>query len=218
MSLDFELARSSMVDNQVRPWDVLDPQVLDVLSSVKREDYVPARYRRLAFADLVLPLEHDQVMMKPVIEGRMLQALELAPEEEVLEIGTGSGFITACLAQLARDVVSIDIHADFVERAQARFRATGLANIRVEQADALEYEPGRQFDAVVVTGAVAALPPAWLAWLKPGGRLFVVQGHSLVQRAVLYRGNAQGRIEEEGLFETALPYLIGAEPVERFVL
>lgn len=218
MSLDFELARSSMVGNQVRPWDVLDPQVLDVLSSVKREDFVPARYRRLAFADLSLPLEHGQVMMKPVIEGRMLQALELAPEEEVLEIGTGSGFITACLAQLARDVVSIDIHADFVERAQARFRATGLANIRVEQADALEYEPGRQFDVVVVTGAVAQLPPAWLAWLKPGGRLFVVQGHALVQRAVLHKSNAHGQIEEEGLFETALPYLIGAEPVERFVL
>ena len=217
MSLDFEQARSSMVNQQVRPWDVLDPRVLDVLSSIKREDFVPARYRRMAFADMALQLEHAQVMMKPVLEGRLLQALELAPEDEVLEIGTGSGFLTACLSRLARDVVSIDIHADFVERAQARFKATGLTNIRVQLADALACQPGRRFDAVAVTGAVAALPVDWLSWIKPGGRLFVVHGHSPVQQAVLFR-DAQGKVGEEGLFETDLPYLIGAEPAERFSL
>ncbi len=218
MSLDFEQARSFMVNQQVRPWDVLDPRVLDVLGTVRREDFVPARYRRMAFADMALPLEHGEAMMKPVVEGRLLQALELRPEDEVLEIGTGSGFLTACLAQLARDVVSIDIHADFVKRAQARFHATGLTNIRVELADALDFRPERRFDAVAVTGAVAALPAEFLAWLKPGGRLFAVRGHSPVQQAVLYRGDAQGRVGEEGLFETDLPYLIGAEPVAHFAL
>lgn len=218
MSLDFEQARSFMVNQQVRPWDVLDPRVLDVLGNVRREDYVPARYRRMAFADMALPLEHGELMMRPVVEGRLLQALELRPEDEVLEIGTGSGFLTACLAQLARDVVSIDIHSDFVERAQARFRSTGLSNIRVELADALNFRPQRRFDAVAVTGAVAALPVEFLSWLKPGGRLFAVHGHSPVQQAVLHRSDAHGRVGEEGLFETDLPYLIGTEPVAHFAL
>ena len=218
MSLDFEQARSYMVNQQVRPWDVLDPRVLDVLGSVRREDFVPARYRRMAFTDMALPLEHGQSMMKPVVEGRQLQALDLRPEDDLLEIGTGTGFLSACLAQLARDVVSIDIHADFVERAQARFRATGLTNIRVELADALDFQPQRKFDAVAITGAMAALPVDFLDWLKPGGRLFAVRGHSPVQQAVLFRADAQGRVGEEGLFETDLPYLIGAEPVARFAL
>lgn len=218
MSLDFEQARMLMVTQQVRAWDVLDPRVLHVLGTVQREDFVSAGHRRLAFADTALPLEHGQTMMKPVVEGRVLQALELSPEDEVLEVGTGSGYLTACLAHLARDVVSIDIHGDFVERADARFKATGLANIRVEQADALEYDPGRRFDAVAITAAVASLPQAFLGWLKPGGRLFVVEGEEPVQRASVYRVDAQGRASSEGLFETELPYLIGAEPTPRFSL
>lgn len=218
MSLDFNHARVLMVNHQVRPWDVLDPRVLDAMGAILREDFVPTRYRRMAFADLALPLEHGESMLKPVIEGRLLQALELAPEDEVLEVGTGSGYLTACLATLARDVVSIDRHADFVERARARFGATGLTNIRVEQADALSYSPGRRFDAVAVGGAVAALPQVFLSWLKPGGRLFVVQGQAPAQQAMLYRSNAQGQVAEEGLFETELPYLVGAQPAPRFAL
>src|SRR5688572_8789256 len=108
MPIDFQQARYAMVEQQVRPWDVLDPRVLDTLLQVHREDFVPPRHRKLAFADLALPLEHGETMMKPVLEGRMLQAMAIAPADEVLEIGTGSGFITACLAALARDVVSID--------------------------------------------------------------------------------------------------------------
>lgn len=218
MSLDFNHARELMVNHQVRPWDVLDPRVLDAMGAILREDFVPTRYRRMAFADLALPLEHGESMLKPVIEGRLLQALELAPEDEVLEVGTGSGYLTACLATLARDVVSIDRHADFVERARARFGATGLTNIRVEQADALGFVPARQFDAVAIGGAVAELPQAFLSWLKPGGRLFVVQGLEPVQQATLYRRDAQGHLVEEGLFETEVPYLVGAQPVARFTL
>ncbi|MBB5207931.1 protein-L-isoaspartate O-methyltransferase family protein [Chiayiivirga flava] len=218
MPIDFELARHAMVEQQVRPWEVLDPRVLDTLATLRREDFVPSRHRRLAFTDMALPLEHGESMMKPVVEGRLLQALDISPEDEVLEIGTGSGFLTACLARLARDVHSIDIHADFVERARDRLAATGLANVRVEVADALGFAPGRQFDAVAVTGAVTAVPAAFLAWLKPGGRLFAVRGHAPALEAVLLRHNGGVAMAPESLFETDLPYLRGAAPVERFVL
>src|SRR6188768_439158 len=113
MPIDFQQARYAMVEQQVRPWDVLDPRVLDTLLQVHREDFVPLRHRKLAFADLALPMEHGEAMLKPVVEGRALQALNLVAGDEVLEIGTGSGFLTACLAVLAREVVSIDRHADF---------------------------------------------------------------------------------------------------------
>jgi protein-L-isoaspartate(D-aspartate) O-methyltransferase len=218
MPIDFELARHAMVEQQVRPWEVLDPRVLGVLASLRREDFVPPRHRRLAFTDMALPLEHGEVMMKPVVEGRLLQALDLSPEDEVLEIGTGSGFLTACLAHLARDVLSIDIHADFVERARGRLAATGLSNVRVEVADAMRFVTERRFDAVAVTGAVATLPPGFLAWLKPGGRLFVVRGHSPAQEAVLLRQSGGTAIAPESLFETDVPYLHGAAPLERFAL
>ena len=216
MSLDFEQARALMVQQQVRPWDVLDPRVLEVLGAVKREDFVPPRHRRMAFADLALPLEHGESMMKPVVEGRMLQALDVDPTDEVLEIGTGSGFITACLAQLARDVVSIDIHADFIDRARARADAVGIANLHLEVADALQYRPERGFDVIAVTAAVTLVPPHFTTWLKPGGRMFVIRGHAPAQQAVLLRADAEGRIREEGLFETELAYLVGAEPVAQF--
>lgn len=218
MPIDFELARHAMVEQQVRPWEVLDPRVLEVLGEVRREDFVPPRHRKLAFADLALPMEHGEFMLKPILEGRLLQALDLAPEHEVLEIGTGSGFLTACLARLTRAVTSIDIHADFVERARARLQALGISCARLEQADALAFQPGRQFDAVAVTGAVAQVPDLFRTWLKPGGRMFVVHGTSPAQEALVITRHADDRFASESLFETDLPYLRGAAPIERFAL
>jgi len=217
MSLNFEQARAAMIEQQVRPWDVLDPRVLDALARVRREDFVAPAHRNLAFADLPLPLAHGECMMKPVVEGRLLQALGLEPGDDVLEIGTGSGFITACLAQLAREVVSIDRHQDFVDDARARLAHAGIGNTRIECADALSWDPGRQFDAVAVTAAVATLPEAFGRWLKPGGRLFVVRGLSPVQEAVriVRRDDA---LVAESLFETDIPYLHGAAPVPHFSL
>ncbi|MFY8135036.1 MAG: protein-L-isoaspartate O-methyltransferase family protein [Aquimonas sp.] len=217
MAVDFEQARFAMVEQQVRPWEVLDFRVLDVIGSVKREDFAPARHRKLAYADLALPLEHGEFMLKPVIEGRLLQALDLSPEHEVLEIGTGSGYLTACLARLARAVHSIDVHADFVDRARARLQAAGLANVSLEAADALGFQPGRQFDAVAIGGAVAEVPERFLSWVRPGGKLFVIRGRSPVQEAVLYT-RAEHGWALESLFETDVPYLHGAEPVQRFAL
>ncbi len=217
MSIDFQQARFAMVEQQVRPWDVLDPRVLETLMTVPREDFVPARHRKLAFADLPLPLEHGESMMKPVLEGRMLQALALSPGDQVLEVGTGSGFITACLARLAREVVSIDRHADFVERTRARLAADAVTNVRLETADVFAWQPAGAFDAICLTGAVATRPERFADWLRPGGRLFVVHGDSPVQEALLITRDGEGLLRES-LFETDIPYLHGAAPVPGFTL
>lgn len=218
MSLNVELARHNMIEQQVRPWDVLDERVLNAMGALRREDFVAAEHRTLAFADLALPLGHDEVMMKPVVEGRVLQAVVPQPDESVLEIGTGSGYLTACLARLAGSVTSVDLHADFVEAARARLLAAGIANTRIQSAEAVHgFDPGRRFEVIVVTGAVAQLPQHWLGWVVPGGRLFAIVGESPVQRATLY-AERDGHWDETPLFETDLPYLRHAAPVPRFAL
>ena len=217
MSVNFEQARFAMVEQQVRPWDVLDPRVLDVLHRLHREDFVDAEYRNLAYTDIALPLAHHEVMMKPVLEGRLLQALDLNLQDDVLEIGTGSGFITACLSHLAREVVSLDIHADFIEQTKQKMMAAGLRNVRLECADALAWQNDRRFDAIAVTAAVTHIPQIFGQWLKPNGRMFIIRGHSPVQEAlrVTHRGES---LHEESLFETDVPYLRGAEPAPSFIL
>jgi protein-L-isoaspartate(D-aspartate) O-methyltransferase len=218
MAMNIEQARLNMVENQVRPWEVLDGRVLDVIARVRREDFVAPEHRQLAFADVCLPLGHGEVMMKPVVEGRVLQALELLPTDRVLEIGTGSGFLTACLAALSAQVVSVDIHADFTAAAAQRLRDTGVANATLITGEAVNaWQPDGLFDALVVTGAVSDIPPRWLTWLKPGARALVVRGRSPVQHATLLTHESAGRYREEILFETDLPYLTHAEPMTPFV-
>lgn len=218
MAMNFEQARTNMVENQVRPWEVLDGRVLEVIGRVRREDFVAAEHRQLAFADLCLPLGHGEVMMKPVVEGRVLQALELQPTDRVLEIGTGSGYLSACLASLSAHVVSVDIHADFIAAAAERLHQAGIGNVSLVTGEAVHaWQPDGLFDALAVTGAVAEIPPRWLTWLKPGARALVVSGQSPVQRANLLTHEAAGHFREEGLFETDLPYLVHAEPAPRFV-
>jgi protein-L-isoaspartate(D-aspartate) O-methyltransferase len=216
-TIDFAKARELMVEQQVRPWDVLDPRVLDVLATLPREDFVPDAHRALAYADLALPLGHGESMMKPVVEGRALQALELAPGDDVLEIGTGSGFLAACLGRLAREVVSLERRADFADAARARLAAHRAGNVNVITADAFSWDNDRRFAAICVTGAVAAIPPRFLEWLQPDGRMFVVRGRSPAMEAVLVR-NQSGAPRLESLFETDLPYLAGAAPAPTFEL
>jgi protein-L-isoaspartate(D-aspartate) O-methyltransferase len=217
MPIDFNQARHAMVEQQVRPWEVLDRRVLDVLGEVRREDFVPVMHRKLAFADLALPLGHDEFMFKPVLEGRLLQALDLAPTDEVLEIGAGSGFLTACLSRLARSVHAIELDAGFVAEAQRRLQSLEASNVRLEQADATTWETALRFDAILVGGAVAALPERFARWLKPGGRLVAVRGQAPVQEAVCLRNDADG-VRVESLFETDIPYLRGFAPEARFTL
>ena len=217
MTLDFAKAREAMVEQQVRPWDVLDPRVLNVLLRLPREAYVPEAHRALAYADIALPLAHGESMMKPVVEGRLLQALALDGTEDVLDIGTGSGFLAACLGQLGRSVTSIERHADLAAQAQATLLAQGATYVSVVHADAFTSEPGRQFDAIVVGGAVDAIPERFLGWLRPGGRLFAVRGRAPAMEAVLVHADVNGpRIES--LFETDLAYLAGAAPAPAFAL
>ena len=217
-TLDFAKAREAMVEQQVRPWDVLDTRVLEVLAQLPREAFVPEAYRALAYADLALPLDHGQAMLKPVVEGRILQALGLRPGDSVLEVGTGSGYLTACLGRLAREVVSLELYPDLADAARARLAAHGLdGNVRVETADALQVQTDRRFDAVCVSGAVDAIPPLFLEWLAPGGRLFVVQGRAPAMSAVLVRNEVNAR-RIDSLFETELPYLVGAAPAPEFHL
>jgi protein-L-isoaspartate(D-aspartate) O-methyltransferase len=218
MAMNFDQARLNMVENQVRPWEVLDGRVLEVISRIHREDFVAAAHRQLAFADLCLPLGHGEVMMKPVVEGRVLQALELQPTDHVLEIGTGSGFLTACLASLSAKVTSVDIQADFTAAAAQRLQNAAIANADLVTGEAvIDWQPNELFDALVVTGAVAETPARWLTWLKPGARALIVRGQSPVQHATLLTHEGAGRYREETLFETDLPYLIHAEPSKRFV-
>jgi protein-L-isoaspartate(D-aspartate) O-methyltransferase len=217
MSMNFESARATMVEQQVRPWEVLDARVLETIGTVPRELFVPEAQRQLAYVDVPLPLAHGETMMKPVLEGRLLQALALEAEDEVLEIGTGSGYVTACLARLAREVVSIDLHADFLQSAGERLQQSGLRNVRLQLADALGFKPNRQFDAVAVTAAVAELPEIFSTWLKPGGRMFVIRGMSPVQQALRITRRGES-LHSESLFETDVPYLRGAEPIAHFTL
>ena len=215
MSIDYAKARENMVEQQVRPWDVLDARVLETIASVPREAFVPEALRALAYADTALPLGHGEAMMKPVLEGRALQALLPQAEESVLEIGVGSGYLTACMARLAREVVGIERHADLAEAARARLAAQGIGNARIETADALAWDNTQQFDAICVSGAVDALPPRFLEWLKPGGRLFVVQGRSPAMDATLVHREVNGP-RTESLFETDLSYLAGTAPQPEF--
>lgn len=220
-AMDYVKARETMVEQQVRPWDVLDVRVLEALSVLPREAFVPEAYHALAYADLPLPIGHGQWMLKPVVEGRMLQSLALLPTDEVLEIGTGSGFIAACLGRLVRDVLSLEIHSELAQDARERLAAHGIdGNVRVEVADALQYQTRRRFNAICVTGAVDTIPPQFAHWLRPGGRLFAVQGRAPAMKAVLLRRSEDGgdvndpRVES--LFETVIPYLVGAAPAPRF--
>lgn len=212
-------ARHNMVENQVRPWEVLDARVLDVLAALPREHFVPTPWQALAYTDVALPIGDDQIMLKPVVEGRILQAVLPQPFEHVLEIGTGTGYFAACLARLASRVTSIDCRAGFVAAATEKLRALGIVNVECKHADALAgFAPQQPFDAIVVTGAVHALPPQFGQWLKPAGRMFLIRGREPAMQAVLLQRAADGGWVEERLFETDVPYLAGAAPVPQFKL
>lgn len=219
MPSNLEQAHNNMVANQIRGWDVLDMQVLDVLTQVRRADFVAPAWRHLAYMDMPLPLGHGEVMMKPVVEGRMLQALRLQASDDVLEIGTGSGFVTACMARMARSVTSVEVHSDLAASAQKNLNLAVVTQAEIVVADAVnDYQPDRDFDAIVVTGAVATLPLRWCAWLKPAGRIFVIRGQSPSMHAFMLERQAGGALRETSLFDTDLPYLLHAEPARQFAL
>jgi protein-L-isoaspartate(D-aspartate) O-methyltransferase len=214
--MDYEQARFNMVEQQVRTWDVLDQEILDLLFAVKREEFVPAAYRSLAFADLEIPLANGQRMWAPKVEARVLQALRLKRGESVLEIGTGSGYFAALLGRRAGTVTSVEIDAGLSSAAAARLARNGIANVRCEVGDGARGWGREQFDAIVLTGSTPLLPEAFFAQLKPGGRIFAIVGELPIMTARLVGWTAPGSRVTTDLFETVVAPLSNAATPARF--
>ena len=215
--MDFERARFNMVEQQVRTWEVLDQEVLDLLFVVRREEFVPPAYRTLAFADLEIPLGDGERMWTPKMEARVLQELELKSNEAVLEIGTGSGYLTALLARRAGEVVSVEINPRLLAEGRAHLAAAGVRNARLQAGDGARGWGAETYDAIVLTGSTPVLPDSWLKQLKPNGRLFAVVGDPPAMTARLTRWTAPGAIVHEDLFETVIAPLKNAPQPARFV-
>jgi len=216
--LDVERARFNMVEQQIRTWDVLDPRVLDLLMRVRREEFVPAAYRSLAFADMEIPLGRGETMLAPKLEARLLQELALTPGDKILEIGTGSGYMTALLASLGRHVYSVEIVPDFSQAAGARLTAQSIGNVTLETGDgARGWDRHAPYDAIVLTGSVPLLPETFPRSLAQGGRLIAIVGEPPVMEAQLITCVAAGACNRTGLFETCIAPLKNALQPDRFV-
>lgn len=217
-AVDIKQARFNMIEQQIRTWEVLDERVLSLLNQVHREDFVPESERELAFADAFIPLAHGQQMMQPKIEARLVQTLNIVPTDSVLEIGTGSGYLTALLAKSAKHVYSVDIFSDFVESARSKLAAHDMRNVTLETGDASKgWDKHGPYDVIAVTGSLPILTDTFQKLLKIGGRLFVVVGESPIQEALLIRRAGEQEWHTESLFETYLPALINAPQPQRFV-
>ncbi len=215
--MDLETARFNMVEQQIRTWEVLDPHVLDACGKVPRELFVPEAYRNLAFCDTGIAIGHDQVMMSPKIEARLLQALDIRPGDRILEIGTGSGFLTALLGTLGAHVTSIELYEEFSERAKQNLRRAGIANTKLHVGDGLDgWRTAEPYDVIVVTGSSPARRPAIEAQMSIHGRLFLVAGIGPVMDALLITRLTKDTWATEYLFETSLPPLIGAQTPPEF--
>ncbi len=215
--MDTQFARNQMVTQQVRAWDVLDLRVIAIFDSLPREQFVPERYRKLAFADMQIPLAHEQVMMAPKVEGRLLQALVTQPDESALEIGTGSGFVAACLARMAGEVLSVDIFPNFTDAADKTLKALGMHNVRLETRDGTQLDwLTQRFDVIAVTGSLPVYDKQYAERLKLGGRLFVIVGQPPVMEALLITRVGEDAWSRESLFETGLPALVNASVPHSF--
>ncbi|OIQ88234.1 protein-L-isoaspartate O-methyltransferase [mine drainage metagenome] len=216
--MNLEQARFNMIEQQIRPWEVLDGVVLDLLKQVPREDFVPARYAGLAFADLEIPIGHGQSMLSPKLEARVIQSLGLKKSDKVLEIGTGSGYMTALLARMAGSVVSVDCVEEFTAGARRKLQQHGLDNVTLETGYAAQgWSKHAPYDVIVLTGSVPLLADAFRQQLNPGGRLFAVVGEAPVMEATLVSCPVPHVYRTEKLFELCVPTLVNAEQPERFV-
>jgi len=215
--MDFERARFNMVEQQVRPWDVLDQDVLESMMTVKREEFVPAAHRALAFSEAEIPLGFGQVMVSPVIEGKVLQALALKPTDSVLEIGAGSGYFAALLASRADWVRSIEIEPELAALASANLKAAGVENAVVEEGDGSDGWPSRApYDVIVVSGGMPELPASLKAQLKVGGRLFAFIGEAPMMVGRLVTCIGEGQYESVDVFENVVPALRNARRADAF--
>ena len=217
--MNIEQARFNMIEQQIRPWDVLDPHVLSLLAMVRREDFVPVAYKALAFVDAEVPLGSGpgQVMLAPKVEARLLQEAQVQRHERVLEIGTGSGFMAALLAHRAQSVISLERDASLARQAAANLRRAGAINASVREQDGAAGLPADgPFDVIMLSGSVAEVPQALLDQLKPGGRLLAVVGQEPVMRAMRFTRLSATALQAQDLFDTVAPRLLGFDEPSRF--
>ena len=203
-----EVAKINMIKQQIRPWEVLDNRVLAVINDIDRQDFVADRYRGLAYADCAIPINEGASMLPPTIEGRMLQALLITEDDKILEIGSGSGYITACLARLGKQVHSLDLNAEALIQAQKNTDAYSLENIEYQQANVFDCEFDQAFDVIAVGASVDQVPENLKLALAIGGRMFIIVGHSPVMQALLVTRTSTSGWTTQSLFETDVPALV----------
>lgn len=209
--MDLDQARYNMVEQQVRTWDVLDPRVLEVMDRIPRHQFVADRFRNLAYSDLELPLGHDEVMLSPKLQGRILQALGTSLSEQALEIGTGNGYLTACLAELAAHVHSVDIHPEFTEMASGHLERQGVRNVTLHTGDAAGgWNDGRRYDAIAVTGSIPVTHEGFHRSLTIGGRLFLIVGEDPAMEGLLITRVGEDQWATESILDTSVPPLVNA--------
>ena len=216
--MNFEQARFNMIEQQLRPANVLAPAVLELLFAVRREDFVPAAWRKEAFADVEIPLGHGACMLRPLVEALALQALGLKKHEKVLEVGAGSGYMAALLASHADHVSTMEIVPELAQGARDNLARAGIANVAVETGDGILGLPARApFDVIMLSGSVPSVPPELLAQLKTGGRLFAIVGSGPAMTATLFTREGEDAFRRIGVFETATAALINAPAAPAFV-
>ena len=207
--MDIEQARFNMIEQQIRPWDVLDDNVLDVIQETPRELFVADQHRELAFTDIEIPIGHEQVMMSPKVEARMLQALKIMPTDKVLEVGTGSGYITACLAKMAKHVTTCEYYEDLSSMAMERLTAHSISNIHCIQGDIFEQIGSlHAYDVIAITGSLPENADRFLKHLTIHGRLFCILGKKPAMSATLITRAADDAYRSESLFETVIPPML----------
>ncbi|HEY0855800.1 MAG TPA: protein-L-isoaspartate O-methyltransferase [Albitalea sp.] len=215
--MNVEQARFNMIEQQIRPWDVLDQGVLSLLAVVRREDFVPPAYKAMAFVDTEVPLPNGQSMLAPKVEARLLQELGVHRHERVLEVGAGSGYMAALLGHRAQQVITLEIDRELADFARANLQRDGAANVTVRHADGSKGLPGEgPFDVILLSGSVAEVPPALLDQLKVGGRLAAIVGQQPVMRAMLFTRANERDFSSVAVFDTVAPRLVGFDEPPRF--
>ena len=202
--------RQQMVEQQIRTWDVFDPEVLQTLGDISRDRYVPAKFTHCAYADAEIPIGFGQVMFRPSLDGRILQAVNIQPGESVLEVGTGTGYLTACISRLAASVTSIDLHQPFLDAARKKLAEDTADNITLSKMDASAELPEDEFDAIIVSASLPRQDDRLAALLRPGGRLLTFIGESPAMTATIVSRDEANELNSRGLFESDIPPLVQA--------
>ena len=215
--MNLEQARFFMVEQQIRPWDVLDPKILDLFMDTPRHNFVAESQKELAYTDIELPIGENQSMMAPKIEGKLLQALDISDEESVLEVGTGSGYLTALISKLAKEVTTVELNESLSNTAQSRLKNYNNINFEIGDA-AQDWDNGKTYDAIVLTGSVPEVPNAYMEKLNLGGRLAVISGSAPAMTAKVITRISEQEWDTESLFETELAPLINTRLTSGFKL